>query len=169
MGNTESPPPMLVFQQGCFFSNGEESDETIFMRKFFFIYDEYCNTNLHPLYEDALASGTNRIDWDGAMQLRGCMRGITGKGYTAVIKWIVTGLTEIQCRLKQADVIILLTWSKKICKWRNRMIDIHRSDPDSTTERDGHSNALRRWKEVERVLKEFHTREIWEQNFIIEN
>lgn len=107
---------------------------------------------------------SGRIDWEGATQLRDCMHGITGTGYTAVIKWIVTGLTSIQYSFKQDDVIKLLSWSKKVCEWRKRMITIHyRRDPNNKSERIRHKNALARWKEVDSVLKNFQTQKIWEQ------
>lgn len=97
---------------------------------------------------------SDQVDWKRQPELLQIMHGIHGASYTAVLRWIVVALIEMQDSLVQEDVIELLNWSRRVCKWRQRMI--------ATNERPnkGHKNALEMWKEIRDVLEYFKIREI---------
>lgn len=57
-----------ISTQGCFLSNGEESDETKFMCDFFLIYDKFSHTDLLTLFKNAIANGNSKLELELSIQ-----------------------------------------------------------------------------------------------------
>lgn len=92
-----------------------------------------------------------QVDWDALTELRKSMKGITGTGYSAVMRWIVSTLDGIESAIAVSECNKLLSLAEEACSWRERQINIYRSE---SKDDDGHRHALKMWVDVRDKLKD---------------